>query len=81
MVKAPYVLLVAAASCAAFLPPLRAATKDDYRAATVGGLRETISFGRAKGTVRKVLADSQGGTIVVVGRAEPQVPDGIRAAG
>jgi hypothetical protein len=33
-----------------------AATKDEYRAASITGLREQVSLGRAKVMVKKVMA-------------------------
>jgi hypothetical protein len=40
------------------VPLARAATKAEYSAATVNGLREEVSFGRAKVAVKKVLDGS-----------------------
>ena len=50
--------------------PTWAATKAEYRAASVAGLREAVSFGRAKGMVRKVLDGTKDKPIVGVGRGE-----------
>ena len=56
---------------ALLLAPLTwAATKEEYRAASVKGLREVRSFGRAQGMVRKVLEGAKDKPVVVVGRGE-----------
>jgi len=61
--------------------PTWAATKDEYRAATVNGLRETVSFGRAKSTVKKVLAGSKEDKINIVGRGEIMLISQLLLAG
>ncbi|MCY3018808.1 MAG: hypothetical protein NTW87_07245 [Planctomycetota bacterium] len=50
--------------------PTWAATKDEYRAASVNGLREINSFRLANGMVRNVLAGTMDKKIAVVGRGE-----------
>lgn len=49
---------------------LSAATKDEYRAASVDGLRQEKSFSRAKAMVAKVLNAKPGQPVVVTGRGE-----------
>lgn len=58
-----------------------AATKDEYRAASINGLREQISFGRAKGMVRKVMAGTKDDRIHVVGRGEIMLVSQLLLAG
>lgn len=62
-----FVLLL---SALAWSSGAHAATKDEYRAASVDGLREEKSFGRAKVMVAKVLAAQPGQPIVGTGRGE-----------
>ncbi|HEY3900243.1 MAG TPA: hypothetical protein VGM54_16660 [Chthoniobacter sp.] len=50
-------------------PPTWAATKDEYRAASVQGLRELVAV-RAKGAVARVLAGSKDGKVAGLGRGE-----------
>lgn len=61
--------------------PTWAATKAEYQAASVAGLREAISFGRAKGMVRKVLGDTKDKPVVVVGRMEISIASRLLLAG
>ena len=61
--------------------PTWAATKAEYRAATVAGLREAVSFGRAKGMVRKVLDGTKDKPIVGVGRGEITLISRVLLAG
>jgi hypothetical protein len=58
-----------------------AATKDEYRAASVAGLREVISFGRAKGMVRKVLDGAKDKPVTGVGRGEITLISRVLLAG
>ena len=68
--------------CAALLAPMTwAATKEEYRAASVNGVRESGSFGRAKNMVRMVLAGKPDGTIAVVGRGEIMFVSRLLVAG
>jgi len=46
-----------------------AATKEEYRAASVNGLREVVAA-RAKGSVQRVLDDAKDRKIAVLGRGE-----------
>ncbi len=61
--------------------PIWAATKAEYRAASVAGLREAVSFGRAKGMVRKVLDGTKDKPIVGVGRGEITLISRVLLAG
>jgi hypothetical protein len=63
------------------VPLATAATKDEYRAASVNGLRDTISFGRAKGAVKNVLAGSKDGKIAILGRGEIMLISQLLLAG
>jgi hypothetical protein len=63
------------------LPKLQAATKDEYRAASVNGLRDTVSFGRAKGMVKSVLAGSKDPKVHIVGRGEIMLISQLLLAG
>ena len=47
-----------------------AATKDEYRAASVSGMRKDISFSRAKSMVRKVFDGTKDKPVVILGRYE-----------
>ena len=58
-----------------------AATKDEYRAASVSGLRKATSFSRAKSMVRKVLGDTKDKPVVVVGRMEISIASRLLLAG
>jgi hypothetical protein len=58
-----------------------AATKDEYRAASVAGFRESISFGRSKVMVRKVLDGAKDKTVTVVGRGEIMIISRLLLAG
>jgi 3-deoxy-D-manno-octulosonate 8-phosphate phosphatase KdsC-like HAD superfamily phosphatase len=58
-----------------------ASTKDEYRAATMNGLRTTISFGRAKSAVKNVLAGSKDGKIAILGRGEIMLISQLLLAG
>lgn len=71
------------AGAIAMLPALtsQAATKDEYRAASITGLREQISFGRAKSMVKKVMAGTKDEKIVVVGRGEIMLVSQLLLAG
>ena len=62
-------------------PHSRAATRQEYSAATINGLRDELSFGRAKGMVRKVLDGSKDGKIVGVGRGEIMLISQLLLAG
>jgi hypothetical protein len=77
--KSKIILPVFALFCAA--SSNFAATKDEYRAASVAGLREVISFGRAKGMVRKVLDGAKDRPVVVVGRGEIMLISRLLLAG
>ena len=61
------------------VPLTWAATKDEYREASVKGLRETL--GRAKGTVKHVLEGAKDGKIVVIGRGEIMLISQLLLAG
>lgn len=61
--------------------PAWAATKEEYRAASVNGVRESGSFGRAKNMVRLVLAGKSDSKIVVVGRGEIMFVSRLLVAG
>jgi hypothetical protein len=58
-----------------------AATKDEYRAASVSGLRKATSFSRAKSMVRKVLDGTKDKPVVVVGRMEISIASRLLLAG
>lgn len=78
--KAPLSFLVSVALC--FPVPLsQAATRQEYSAATIDGLREQKSFGRAKGMVSKVLGGSKDGKIAVLGRGEIMIISQLLLAG
>ena len=66
--KSKLILPVIALLCAA--SSNFAATKDEYRAASVTGLREVNSFSRANSMVRRVLEGAKDKPVVVVGRGE-----------
>ena len=69
-------------TAALLLAPLtRAATKAEYRAASVAGMREAISFGRAKVMVSKVLEGAKDKPITVVGRGEIMMISRLLLAG
>ena len=74
-------LFVIAVACFAIASPVEAATKDEYRAASIKGLHETVSFGRAKGAVKNVLAGSKDGKIVILGRGEIMLISQLLLAG
>lgn len=78
--KSQLLLLASLALCWPALG-LRAATKQEYSAATINGLREERSFGRAKGMVRKVLDGSKDGKIAIVGRGEIMLISQLLLAG
>ena len=61
--------------------PTWAATKAEYRAASVAGMREAISFGRAKVMVRKVLDGAKDKPVTVVGRGEIMMISRLLLAG
>ena len=61
--------------------PAWAATKAKYRAATVAGMRESISFGRAKVMVRRVLDGAKDKPVTVVGRGEIMMISRLLLAG
>ncbi|MEI7729620.1 MAG: hypothetical protein WCO56_08600 [Verrucomicrobiota bacterium] len=67
--------------CCLIVPRTWAATKDEYRAATVNGMRETVSFGRAKSTTKKVLTSTKDGKIAVIGRGEIMLISQLLLAG
>lgn len=62
-------------------PLSTAATKDEYRTASINGLREAVSFGRAKGIVKTVLASPGDGKVHVVGRGEIMLISQLLLAG
>jgi hypothetical protein len=73
--------VLATLACFLVVPLAWAATKDEYRAASVNGLRDTISFGRAKGAVKKVLAGSKDGKVAILGRGEIMLISQLLLAG
>ena len=62
-------------------PPAWAVTKEEYRAASINGVRESGNFGRAKNMVRAVLAGTKDGKIAVVGRGEIMFVSRLLVAG
>lgn len=66
--KSKLILPVLALLCAA--SSNFAATKDEYRTASVTGLREVNSFSRANSMVRRVLEGAKDKPVAVVGRGE-----------
>ncbi len=71
--------LLATLACLSIVPLTWAATKDEYREASVKGLRETL--GRAKGTVKHVLEGARDGKIAVIGRGEIMLISQLLLAG
>jgi len=64
-----------------FAPQASGATKDEYRAAAVNGLRDTVSLSRAKGAVKNVLTGSKDGKIAILGRGEIMLISQLLLAG
>ena len=81
MITQTHLSFLAALAFGLPVPLSRAATRQEYSAATINGLRDELSFGRAKGMVRKVLAGSKGGKIVGVGRGEIMLISQLLLAG
>lgn len=58
-----------------------AATKAEYQSASIDGLREQISFGRAQSMVKKVMTGTNEGKVHVVGRGEIMLVSQLLLAG
>lgn len=68
-------------ACLYFVPLASSATKDEYRAASIKGLRDTVSFGRAKGAVKHVMEGAGDGKIAILGRGEIMLISQLLLAG
>ena len=77
----PHLSLLFGFACLSLGSLAGAATREEYRAASIGGLRELISFGRAQGMVKQVLAGTPGGKITIVGRGEIMLISQLLLAG
>ena len=68
-------------ACCLIVPLTGAATKDEYRAASISGLRGTLAFGRAKSAVKQVLEGSKDGKIANIGVGEIMLLPQLLVAG